>query len=142
MTKLKVWSSAAGIIGLLFLVASVVGAVFQFIFFYLPAFQFGGFYTPQLELIFFILSIAAMAMLGILLIVSIFGIPRVLWIILAFLGLGCALAPPIVTVIGIGLFPYVFGPWYLLLPLDFIGFWLAAGGALLAMIFGFFIEAD
>ena len=140
MTKLKV-SSATGIIGLFFLIAGVTGTVFQFIWFYLKAFQF-GFYGAPFDLVFFILSIAAMALLGILLIISIFGSPRILWIILVFLGLACVLVPPILIVIQTGIFPYVFGGWYVLLPMDFIGFWLAAGGALLALIFGFFIEAD
>jgi len=141
MTKLKVWSSASGIIGLFFLVAAVTGTVFQFIWFYLKAFQF-GLYGPPFDLIFFILSIAAMALLGILLIVSIIGIPRVLWLIVAFLGLACVIVAPIMVVIQTGVFPYVFGGWYVLFPMDFIGFWLAAGGALLSLIFGFFIEAD
>ena len=141
MTKLKVWSSASGIIGLFFLVAAVTGTVFQFIWFYLKAFQF-GLYGPPFDLIFFILSIAAMALLGILLIVSIIGIPRVLWLIVAFLGLACVIVAPIMVVIQTGILPYVFGGWYVLLPMYFIGFWLAAGGALLALIFGFFIEAD
>ncbi|MCG3259806.1 MAG: hypothetical protein H7644_08670, partial [Candidatus Heimdallarchaeota archaeon] len=73
MTKLKVWSSATGLIGMFFLVAGVVGAVLQFIAFYLPAFQ-AGFYGDPWDLIFFIVSIAAMAFLGLLLILSIFGI--------------------------------------------------------------------
>lgn len=141
MTKMNVWSSATGIFGALFLIAATTGAVFQFIWMYLKAFQF-GLYGPPYDLVFFILSIAAMAFFGLLLIISIFGSPKVLWIIFAFLGLACALVPPILLATTLAFFPYVFGPWYVLFPMDFIGFWLAAGGSLLAIILGFFIQTD
>lgn len=141
MTKLKVWSSATGLIGMFFLVAGVVGAVLQFIAFYLPAFQ-AGFYGDPWDLIFFIVSIAAMAFLGLLLILSIFGIPKILWGIFVFLGLACVVVPPIIIATQLGVFVYVMGPWYVLMPMDFIGFWLGAGGALIALIFGLVTQAD
>ncbi len=141
MTKLKVWSSATGLIGMFFLVAGVVGAVLQFIAFYLPAFQ-AGFYGDPWDLIFFIVSIAAMAFLGLLLILSIFGIPKILWGIFVFLGLACVVVPPIIIATQLGVFVYVMGAWYVLMPMDFIGFWLGAGGALIALIFGLVTQAD
>lgn len=141
MIKLNVWSSAAGLIGVFFLVAGIVGAVLQFIKLYLPAFQ-NGFFGDPWDLIFFIISIGAMALLGLMLIMSIIGSPRVLWIIVVFLGLACVLVPPIVFGIDQSLFLYTFGPWYTLNPIDFIGFWIGAGGALIATIFGIFIPAE
>lgn len=141
MTKLKLWSSATGLIGMFFLVAGVVGTVLQFIAFYLPAFQL-GFYGDPWDLIFFIVCIAAMAFLGLLLIISIFGIPKILWGIFVFLGLACVIVPPIIIATQLGVFVYVMGPWYTLLPMDFIGFWLGAGGALIALIFGLVTQAD
>jgi len=136
MAKLKI-TSPAGMLGLLFLIAGVVGAVFQFIYFYLKAFQF-TFYGDPWDLIFFIISIAAMAFLGLLFLISLFGSPKALWIIFAFLGLACVIVPPIIVVIQTGTFVYIEMGWYTLIPMDFIGFWLAAGGSLLALIFGIF----
>jgi len=141
MTKLKLWSSATGLIGMFFLVAGIVGAVLQFVALYLPAFT-NGLYGDPWDLIFFIVSIAAMAFLGLLLILSIFGIPKVLWGIFVFLGLACVIVPPIIIAAQTGIFFYVYGIWYLLLPMDFIGFWLAAGGALIALILGLVTRAE
>ena len=137
MAKLNM-TSPAGIIGLLFLIAGVVGAVFQFIYFYLPAFQY-GFYIEPYDLIFFIISIATMAFLGLLFLIALFGSPKALWIIFTLLGFLCALAAPVIVAINTTAFIYIEIGWYYIFPMDFIGFWLAAGGSLLAMIFGFFI---
>ena len=148
MSKLNVWSSGAGIVGLLFLVAGIVGSVFQFIFLYLPYFQIGG--GVWQSILFFALSIGAMAFGGLVLIISFFGVPKALWIIFTFLVVGCALVLPIWFAVDTGMFVYVVGdamsvPFLFVIPtnpmLDFIGFWLSAGGSLLAMLIGIFIPS-
>lgn len=148
MTKMNVWSSGAGITTAFFMLAATTGAVLQFIFLYLPLFQIGG---TGIILMFFIFSIAAMAFGALALILSIFGIPKVLWAIFAFLIIGFSLVLPIWMAISSGLFPYVVGaatqfPYLLIVPtnplLDFIAFWLAAGGGLLTFIIGFFVPSD
>jgi hypothetical protein len=149
MAKLRAWSSAPGILGIFFLIAGITGAVFQFIWLYLPYFQLT---TGDWQgILFFALSIAAMAFGALILIISLFGIPKVLWIIFAFLVVGCSLVLPIWLAVDTGTFVYVVGdatqfPYLLLVPtnpmLDFVGFWLAAGGSFLAMIFGIFIPKE
>ncbi|MHA1954905.1 MAG: hypothetical protein ACW96U_13265 [Candidatus Heimdallarchaeaceae archaeon] len=108
------------------------------------------------EMIFLILMIAMFAVAGfclISLVISLFGIPKALWIILAFLSLACAVAvallmfllPDLASALGVSGFVYFSLDWYNLnllgIPVmwDFIGFWLAAGGSFLALVFGFFI---
>ena len=143
MAKMNIWSSSAGIVAALMMLAGVVGAVLQFIAWYLPFFQDAPGYT--LPLVAFILSIAAMAFGGIAIIVGIFGIPKVLWQIFAFLLLACLLVVPIIIAVNywnpLG-FYYINGEWYLQRPMDFIGFWVGAGGALLTLIVSFFVPSD
>ena len=107
MTKMNVWSSGAGIITAIFMLAATAGAVLQFIFLYLPLFRFTG--GAGLVIMFFIFSIAAMALGALALILSIFGIPKVLWAIFAFLIIGFSLVLPIWMAIDAGVFPYVIG---------------------------------
>ncbi len=146
MAKMKLWSSAPGIIALLFYVAAIVGAVLEFIDFYLPdvlpGYQADS--TQIMLLIGFILNIAVASFALIAIILSIFGVPKVLWIIFAFLSLACALVFPIVLLIdsGVGYFMYVDSAWFQGYMMDFIGFWLAAGGSLIAMIVGFFVPTE
>ncbi len=139
MTKLTIWSSGAGIAALIFMVAATTGAVLQFIALYLPMFQLipGG-----IMLMFFIFSIAAMSFGGIAIIISIFGIPKWLWILCAFFVLGFTLVFPIVLAASGGGFLYVIGAYFQIMMMDAIGFWLAAGGGLLAMGIGFAIPKD
>jgi len=140
MAKIKI-SSPPGVVGLLFLIAGIVGVVLQFVDHYLVSFQ-SSVYGEPYDLIFFILSIAAMAFMGILLLVSLAGCPKALWIVFVFLGLACILFAPIFISVQIGTFYYVENVWYQLLPMDFIGFWLAGGGALVALIFGFIMPTE
>ena len=132
-------------------VAGAVGGFFSGYFFWLPAYQAatgtGG------ELIFLILMIAMFAVAGfclIALVISLFGIPKVLWIILAFLSLACVvtvsllmvLLGDLATALGLYGYPYLNLAWYNASTnqmWDFIGFWLASGGSFLALIFGFFV---
>ena len=146
MTKMNIWSSGVGIVSMIMIVAAITGAVLQFIDVYLPyyfkiGYQLGGVST---YLIFFILIIAGAFFALLALIISIFGIPKVLWIIFAFLALACIVATPIIILIdsGVGYFPYVDSAHAQVFLLDFIGFWLAAGGALIAMITGIFVPSD
>ncbi|MHA1446396.1 MAG: hypothetical protein ACTSSN_06885 [Candidatus Heimdallarchaeaceae archaeon] len=139
MTKMNIWSSGAGIVSALFMLAATTGAVLQFIAMYLPLFQAipGG-----IVLMFFIFSIAAMAFGAIAIIVSIFGIPKVLWVLCAFFVFGFTLVFPIIVATQGGGFLYVQGGYFQIMMMDAIGFWLAAGGGLLAFIIGFFVPSD
>jgi len=146
MTKMNIWSSGVGIVSMIMIVAAITGAVLQFIDVYLPyyfqiGYQLGGVST---YLIFFILIIAGAFFALLALIISIFGIPKVLWIIFAFLALACIVVTPIILIFepSVGVFLYVEPTWYQAFSLDFIGFWIAAGGALIAMITGFFVPSD
>jgi len=149
MTKTIYWSSGAGIVSLFFMLAATTGAVFQFIFLYLPVFKLLP--GDSLALVMFIISIATMAFGGSALIFSIFGAPKWLWIVFASLLLAGALVIPIIGAIRGAPFYYFNGvyskvPFGLIIPtnalLDFLGFWMAAAGALVAMIGGFFVPKD
>ncbi|NPD90259.1 MAG: hypothetical protein HGN29_16225 [Asgard group archaeon] len=151
MASLKVWTSGFGILAMLFYVAGAVGGFFSGFFLWLPTYQAntgtGG------EMIFLILMILMFVVAGlclISLIISLFGIPKVLWIILAFLSLGCAVAVSLLmfmlgdlaSALGLAGFAYFDLGWYQASTeqmWDFIGFWLAAGGSFLALVFGFFV---
>ena len=137
---------------MLFYVAGAVGGFFSGYFFWLPIYQeaigSGG------ELIFMILMIVMFAVAGlclIALIISLFGIPKALWVILAFLSLACAVVVALLmfmlgdlaSALGVSGFVYFDLAWYnleilpgVLAMWDFIGFWLAAGGSFLALVFG------
>ncbi|MCK5144947.1 MAG: hypothetical protein KAQ77_14295, partial [Candidatus Heimdallarchaeota archaeon] len=65
--------------------------------------------------------------------------------------IGFSLVLPIWMAIDAGVFPYVIGaatqvPYLLFVPtnplIDFIAFWGATGGGLLAFIIGFFVPSD
>jgi hypothetical protein len=94
----------------------------------------------------FVLIIIALAFGGFAVISSIFTIPRNLWILLTILVFLCALIPVIIYAIVSRFFPYVDGnmlqiPYLFVAPtnplLDFIGFWMAIGGSLFAILVGF-----
>ena len=146
MTKMNIWSSGLGIGSMIMIVASITGAVLQFVDVYLPLyFQLGYQFAGEgIYLVFFILIIAGAFFALLALVISIFGIPKVLWIIFAFLALACIVTTPIIILIdsGVGYFPYVDSAHAQVFLLDFIGFWLAAGGALIAMITGIFVPSD
>lgn len=147
MAKARVWTSFPGILGLLFMAAAVVGGIFEGIYFWLPLYQSSG--GEVIGLVMTILVFAGAGFAGISIIISIFGIPKALWIVFAFLAFGCILAPVIFIVIiqfglllGLKIFIYIDLGWYVYNPYDFIGFWLGAGGSLLAFLIGFFIPKD
>jgi len=149
MAKLRAWSSAPGAISIFFLIAGITGAVFQFIWLYLPYFQIAS--GDWQGIMFFAFSIAAMAFGAFTLILSLIGITRAVWIIFTFLVIGFTLVLPVWIAIDTGIFVYVVGdaatnPFLLVIPtnplFDFIGFWLAAGGSFLAMFIGFFIPKE
>ena len=151
MASAKVWTSGLGILSMLFYVAGAVGGFFSGYFFWLPIYQ--AAIGSAAETIFLILMIVMFAVAGfclIALVISLFGIPKALWIILAFLSLACAvtisllmvLLPDLATAFGLYGYPYIDLGWYQASAeqmWDFIGFWLAAGGSFLALVFGFFI---
>ena len=140
MAKTRVWTSFPGILGLLFMAAAVVGGIFEGIYLWLPLYQLT---SEVVILIMMILVFAGAGFAGLAIIISIFGIPKALWIVFAFLALGCIIAPAIVTLIALeGYFVYIDLGWYALIPMDFIGFWLGAGGSFLAFLLGFFIPKD
>ncbi len=139
--KLRIWSSAAGFSALIFYLLGVAGAVLQFIYLYLPAFKdeymTGG---DVMYLIYFIMIIAVAFFAILAIFISIFGIPKFLWLTLTFLSLACILAIPLI-VLGMGnSFPYIsvnFADTTEML--NFIGFWVGVGGTFLATFIGLFV---
>ncbi|MHA1200300.1 MAG: hypothetical protein ACTSQF_13320 [Candidatus Heimdallarchaeaceae archaeon] len=146
MAKMRLWSSAPGIIALVFFLAAIAGAVLEFVNFYLPEVYatYQADTTQFIWLIGFILNIAVAGFALIAIIISIFGAPKALWIIFAFLSLACALVFPLIIFISGATtsFLYIEGAWFQSHMMDFIGFWLAAGGSFLAMIVGFFVPKE
>ena len=95
-------------------------------------------------------GVLAFAFVVTAIIIAVFKIPKWIWIVAAFFVLIFAILLPAILGGMLGFFPYVYSPvfqfpwiWMAALPLnpslDFIGFWMAAGGALLVMITGFFV---
>ena len=146
MAKMRLWSTAPGIIALLFYLVAIAGAVLEFIDFYLPVVfaTYQADTTQFIWLIMFILNIAVAGFALIAIIISIFGSPKALWIIFAFLSLAASLIFPIIFLVN-GLystFIYIEPTWFQTYMMDFIGFWMAAGGSFLAMIVGFFVPKE
>lgn len=144
MAKKMLVSSGSGKLALFFLIVGIAGVIMQFIYLYLPLIQQGA--GDAASTADFILSILALAFGGLALVLSVFVIPRNLWIVLVSLVFFCTLIPVIIFAITMRSFPYVMGyafqmPYMLVLPLDplmdFIGFWLAIGGSLFAALIGF-----
>jgi len=141
MAKARVWTSFPGILGLLFMAAAAVGGILEGIYWWLPMYQLSG--GDVIGLVMTILVFAGAGFAGLNIIISIFGIPKALWIVFAFLAFGCILAPALLIIIALeGYFIYASMVWYHAVPMDFIGFWLGAGGSLLAFLIGFFIPRD
>jgi hypothetical protein len=154
MSKLQVWSTFPGILGMLFFAACATGGILSAVGFWLPSYQNAVATLPEaapILLAFMIIAFAAALFFVIILILSLFNVvPKALFIIFALLALICAAGPGIVIALAFSpwiadlygvtvAFIYVSNLWYAMVPLDFIGWWLAAGGGLLAFIFGFFI---
>ena len=144
MAKKNFVSTGSGKLALLFMIIGIVGVVIQFIYLYLPLIQVGA--GDAAATADFILSIVALAFGGLAIIMSVFVIPRNLWIILTSLVFTCILIPVIIYSIVYRLFPYVGSfalqyPYLIVVPtnplLDFIGFWMAAGGVLFAILISF-----
>jgi len=144
MTKIIITSTLKGKFAFLFLIVGVVGVVFQFIFLYLPLIKAGlGDVTIIADFVFYILALTCCVLAVIL---SIYIVPRNLWIILVLSTTVLILIPPIIYAAVNHLFPYVTSdvlqvPYYFAAPtnplLDFIGFWMAVGGTLIAAVIGF-----
>ena len=137
------WSSAAGFSALIFYLIGIAGAVLQFIYAYLPGFMdeyANAVDGDVLYLIYFIIIIAVAFFAVLAIFLSIFGIPKFLWLTCAFLSLACIVAIPL---IGLGFgnaFPYIdinFADTEAML--NFIGFWAGAGGTFLATFIGLFV---
>ncbi len=140
-TKARIWSSAAGFSALIFYLIGVAGAVLQFIQVYLPGFQ-QYMATPQDNLIYliaFIVNIAVAFFAVLAIFISIFGIPKYLWLVLTFLSLACVVAIPIAFGIMDHSFRYFNLSWFDSFPLDFIGFWAGVGGTFFATFIGIFV---
>jgi len=145
MAKARIWSSGTGIISLLFFLAGVAGAVLEFIGYYLPEFQDNYLNAPTpdtIVLIAFIVIIASAFFALLALIISMFGIPKVLWVIFALASLVCIAVFPIISLIQGNPFPFIDLSYYSSNMLDFLGFWIGVGGTFLAMIFGFFVPKE
>ena len=146
MAKKTIVTTGKGKLALLFLIIAIVGVIFQFIYLYLPLIGLGG--GDAAITIIFISSILALAVGILAFILSIFVVPRNIWIILAACVLVFTIIPPIVYVAANGIFPYFVKsyefPMFFVVPtsltgalLDFIGFWMAVGGSLIAAVIGF-----
>ncbi|MHA1954904.1 MAG: hypothetical protein ACW96U_13260 [Candidatus Heimdallarchaeaceae archaeon] len=136
MASAKIFTSGLGLISLLFYLAGAVGGFLDGYFFWLPLYQLT---SETMHLIAMILLFAVAGLCVIALIIALFGIPKVMWIILAFLSLACVVVPMLISVFQGTAFVYFDLAWYNLFMWDFIGFWLAAGGSFLAFVFGFFV---
>ena len=142
MAKAKIWSSGAGIFSLLFFLVAIAGAVLEFIDYYLPTFQndYLNATTPEIiALIAFIVIIAAAFFALLAIVISIFGIPKILWILFAFASLVCIAVFPIISLIQGNGFPFIETTYFDSNIMDFLGFWLGVGGSFLAMVIGFFV---
>ncbi len=144
MAKKMIVTTTAGKIALFFLITAIVGVIFQFIYLYLPLIGISG--GDAALIADFIFGILALAFGGLAFILSIFVIPRNLWIGLVISVLVFAFIPPIIYAVIAGGFPYFNGFYthygmFLALPtnpmMDFIGFWMAVGGSLIAAVIGF-----
>ncbi len=144
MAKNTIVTTGKGKLALFFLIVGIVGAIFQFIYLYLPLIEVGA--GDTVSTVDFILSILALATGAFALILSIFVVPRNLWIALVFSVLIFTIVPVIIYAAVNSFFPYVSGaalqiPYLFVVPtnplLDFIGFWIAIGGSLIAGLFGF-----
>jgi len=137
--KARIWSSAAGFSALIFFLIGVAGAVLQFISVYLPGLEdyMGGGDIYGLINFIIIIAVAFFALLAIF--ISIFGIPKFLWLVLTFLSLACIVVIPIIGLIEGNAFHYIDIAYFNSTPLDFIGFWLGAGGTFLATLIGLFV---
>ncbi|MHA2254607.1 MAG: hypothetical protein ACXAAM_00860 [Candidatus Heimdallarchaeaceae archaeon] len=144
MAKRNFVYSGSGKLALFFLIIGVVGVVFQFIFLYLPLLQVGAGDTTVV--VDFIFSVLALAFGSLAVIMSVFVIPRNLWILFASFVFIFTIIPPVIFAIVNRMFPYVSSfayqfPYFFVVPtnplLDFIGFWMAVGGGLFAMLIGF-----
>lgn len=139
MPKVRIWSSAAGFSAMIFYLIGVAGAVLQFIAVYLPSLQdyMGG--GDLMGLIAFIVNIAIAFFAVLAIIISIFGIPKYLWMIFTFLSLVCVVVIPIVMLTMGNAFHYIDLAYFGTNALDFIGFWLGVGGTFFATFIGLFV---
>ena len=144
MAKLQIWSSGVGLGAMLFCAAGAAGAFLSAFFFWLPTYRNNiGSSVEIFTLIMMIVMFAGAGFAAIALIFSIFGIPKIMWIIFALLTLACVVATAIVITVAFeGYFVYFDLGWYQFSSdtmFDFIGMWIAAGGSLLAFILGIFV---
>ncbi len=148
MAKKIFVSSKNGKISYLLMMLGVIGVVFEYATLHSLLVPHAGGDTLILTYVFF--GTLALVSGGLALILAIFKIPRWVWILLSSFVLVFIILPPAISSGMIGIFPYFFGgafsmPWMLFAglpinpPVDFIGFWMATGGALLSIISGFFV---
>ncbi len=145
MAKKTIISTGVGKLALFFLITGIVGVIFQFIYLYLPIIKVVGGTYPYI--LFIILHISAFVFGVVAIILSIFTNSRIIWILLCVFVLVLTFIPPIMYAVKGGVnFPYfdiIFTQigYYLTIPtnplLDFIGFWMASGGAFIAAVIGF-----
>ncbi len=119
---------------ILFMLIGVTGVIIQFSVLYLHLFILAS--GEPIILMICILNIAAMIIGFAAIIMSMFGIHKVLWSICAFCVLAFTLVYPIITVSLSGVFPYISEVYFMLAMKDFIGFWLAVSGSLFSFLFG------
>ena len=140
MAKLQIWSSGVGLGALIFYAAAAAGGFLSAYFFWLPTYR--SVIGTQYEIYALIMMIVMFACAGfaaIAILFSVFGIPKVLWILFTIISLACVVATAIVIIVAFeGYFVYTDLGWYQANMYDFIGVWMAAGGSLFAFILGIF----
>ena len=82
--KKSLWSSKTGIIASIFLLVGLIGAVFEFISHYLSQFEVAFQLNESISMVGALLNVAVMLYVIIIIIYSIVGIPKSLWIVLTF----------------------------------------------------------
>ena len=108
MAKLQIWSSGVGLGAMLFCAAAAAGGFLSAYFFWLPTYRNNiGTSVEIFTLIMMIVMFAGTGFAAIALLFSIFGIPKIMWIIFALLTLACVIATAIVITVAFeGYFVY------------------------------------
>ena len=137
-----------GKISFLLMIIGVIGVVFEYASLHSYLVPYAGGDTATF--VYVLLGTLALASGSLAIILSIFKISKWVWVMLSSFVLVFIILPPAIFGGMLGFFPYFYGnlfsmPWMLFagLPInpavDFIGFWMAVGGALLSIISGSFV---
>jgi hypothetical protein len=134
-----------GKISFLLMIVGVIGVVFEYSTLHSHLVPYAG--DDTMTFVYVLLGTLALVSGSLAIILAIFRIPKWVWIMLSSLVLVFTILPPAILGGMLGFFPYVIGdiftmPWIFMVGLpinpavDFIGFWMAVGGALFSIISG------